>query len=59
MVSMIFLVDYCNGWNFEVVVMLFVDLLYNMVYCMVCNFQDVEDLVQEIYLKVYKYYDKF
>ena len=37
----------------------FVDSLYNTAYRMARNPQDAEDLVQETYLKAYKYYDKF
>ena len=37
----------------------YVDTLYNAAYRMSRNSQDAEDLVQEAYLKAYKYYDKF
>ena len=47
------------GWNFEAVAMPFVDSLYNTAYRMTRNSEDAEDLVQETYLKAYKYYDKF
>jgi len=48
-----------EGWNFEEVAMPFVDALYNTAYRMTRNAQDAEDLVQETYLKAYRYYDKF
>jgi len=47
------------GWNFEAAAMPFVDSLYNTAYRMTRNSEDAEDLVQETYLKAYKYYDKF
>ena len=37
----------------------YLDPLYNAAYRMARNPQDAEDLVQETYLKAYKYYDKF
>jgi len=48
-----------RGWNFEAAAMPFVDALYNTAYRMTRNAQDAEDLVQETYLKAYRYYDKF
>ena len=48
-----------RGWDFEAAAMPFVDSLYNAAYRMARNAQDAEDLVQETYLKAYKYYDKF
>lgn len=48
-----------QGWDFEAVAMPFVDSLYNTAYRMTRNAQDAEDLVQETYLKAYRYYDKF
>jgi RNA polymerase sigma-70 factor (ECF subfamily) len=51
--------DHQRGWDFEAVAMPFVDALYNTAYRMTRNSEDAEDLVQETYLKAYKYYDKF
>jgi RNA polymerase sigma-70 factor (ECF subfamily) len=51
--------DQKMGWDFESVAMPFVDSLYNTAYRMTRNAQDAEDLVQETYLKAYRYYDKF
>lgn len=51
--------DHQRGWNFEAAAMPFVDALYNTAYRMTRNAEDAEDLVQETYLKAYKYYDKF
>jgi len=48
-----------RGWDFEAVAMPFVDALYNTAYRMTRNAEDAEDLIQETYLKAYKYYDKF
>src|SRR5438105_4635859 len=47
------------GWDFEKAAMPYVDSLYNTAYRMTRNSEDAEDLVQETYLKAYKYYDKF
>jgi RNA polymerase sigma-70 factor (ECF subfamily) len=52
-------VDHQKGWNFEAAAMPFVDALYNTAYRMTRNSEDAEDLVQETYLKAYRYYDKF
>lgn len=51
--------EHQRGWNFEAAAMPFVDALYNTAYRMTRNSEDAEDLVQETYLKAYKYYDKF
>jgi len=51
--------DQSKGWDFEAAAMPFVDSLYNTAYRMTRNAEDAEDLVQESYLKAYKYYDKF
>ena len=48
-----------QGWDFEAAAMPFVDSLYNTAYRMTRNSEDAEDLVQETYLKAYRYYDKF
>ena len=45
--------------NFEAAAMPYLDALYNTAYRMTRNAQDAEDLIQETYLKAYKYYDKF
>jgi RNA polymerase sigma-70 factor (ECF subfamily) len=52
-------VSHKEGWNFEAAAMPFVDALYNTAYRMTRNSEDAEDLVQETYLKAYRYYDKF
>ena len=51
--------DQSKGWDFEAAAMPFVDSLYNTAFRMTRNPEDAEDLVQESYLKAYKYYDKF
>ncbi len=51
--------DAQRGWNFEAAAMPYVDSLYNTAYRMTRNAEDAEDLVQETYLKAYKYYGKF
>ena len=48
-----------RSWDFEAAAMPYVDSLYNTAYRMARNSEDAEDLVQETYLKAYKYYDKF
>jgi RNA polymerase sigma-70 factor (ECF subfamily) len=53
------LASHKSGWDFEDAAMPFLDGLYNTAYRMARNAQDAEDLVQETYLKAYKYYDKF
>ena len=51
--------DQPTAWDFENATMPFLDALYNTAYRMTRNAEDAEDLVQETYLKAYKYYDKF
>lgn len=51
--------DHKKGWDFEAAALPFLDALYNTAYRMTRNAEDAEDLVQEAYLKAYKYYDKF
>src|SRR4051812_6303997 len=51
--------DHEQGWDFEKAAMPYVDSLYNTAYRLTRNSEDAEDLVQETYLKAYKYYDKF
>ena len=51
--------DQEQAWDFEKAAMPYVDSLYNTAYRMTRNSEDAEDLVQETYLKAYKYYDKF
>ena len=48
--------DHEQGWDFEKAAMPYVDSLYNTAYRMTRNSEDAEDLVQETYLKAYKYY---
>lgn len=45
--------------DFEKVAMPFMDLLYNYALKMTGNPDDAADLVQETYLKAYRFYDKF
>ena len=51
--------DHNGGWNFEAEVLPFMDSLYSTAYRMSRNRQHAEDLLQETYLRAYKYYDKF
>jgi len=51
--------DNPRGWDFEDISMPYIDSLYNTAYRMARNAEDAEDLVQETYLKAYRYYDKF
>ncbi len=48
-----------RSWDFQGAAMPYLDSLYNTAYRMARNSEDAEDLVQETYLKAYKYYDKF
>ncbi len=47
------------GWDFETAAIPFLDSLYSMAYRLTRNPDEAQDLVQETYLKAYKYYDKF
>lgn len=47
------------SWDFETAALPFLDALYNMGYRLTRNADDAQDLVQETYLKAYRYYDKF
>jgi len=51
--------DQQRGWDFEAAAMPFVDSLYNTAFRMTRNSEDAQDLVQETYLKAFRYYDKF
>jgi len=51
--------DHSGSWDFESMAMPYVDSLYSTALRMTRNPQDAEDLVQETYLRAYKYYDKF
>lgn len=48
-----------HGWDFDAAAIPFLDPLYNMAYRLTRNAEDAQDLVQETYLKAYRYYDKF
>ena len=48
-----------TSWDFDSLVMPYLDSLYNTAYRMTRSAEDAEDLVQETYFKAYKYYDKF
>lgn len=51
--------DPALGWDFEQAALPFLDPLYNMAYRLTRNAEDAQDLLQETFLKAYKYYDKF
>lgn len=51
--------DTVTSWDFESMAMPYVDSLYSTALRMTRNPHDAEDLVQETYLRAYKYYDKF
>jgi RNA polymerase sigma-70 factor (ECF subfamily) len=48
-----------TAWDFDSLVMPYLDSLYNTAYRMTRSSEDAEDLVQETFFKAYKYYDKF
>ncbi|MCH9649099.1 MAG: sigma-70 family RNA polymerase sigma factor [Deltaproteobacteria bacterium] len=48
-----------HRWDFQGAAMPYMDSLFNTAFRMARNSEDAEDLVQETYLKAYKYYDKF
>ncbi|MEM1203521.1 MAG: sigma-70 family RNA polymerase sigma factor [Acidobacteriota bacterium] len=48
-----------SSWDFESAAIPFLDSLYNTAFRLTRNAEDAQDLVQETYLKAYKYYDKF
>jgi RNA polymerase sigma-70 factor (ECF subfamily) len=48
-----------TSWDFDSLVMPYLDSLYNTAYRMTRSSEDAEDLVQETFFKAYKYYDKF
>ncbi|MEM8997852.1 MAG: sigma factor, partial [Acidobacteriota bacterium] len=45
--------------DFETATIPYLDSLYNTAYRLTRNAEDAQDLVQETYLKAYRYYDKF
>ncbi len=47
------------GWDFESAAIPFLDALYNMAYRLTRKPEDARDLVQETYLKAFRYYDRF
>lgn len=47
------------GWEFEAAAIPYLDPLYNMAFRLTRNAEDAQDLVQETYLKAFRYYDKF
>lgn len=48
-----------TAWDFESATMPYLDALYNTALRMTRSPQDAEDLIQETYLKAYRYYDQF
>ncbi len=48
-----------KGLNFERALLPYVESLYSTAYRLVLNPQDAEDLVQETFMKAFKYFDKF
>ncbi len=47
------------GWDFESAAIPFLDALYNMAYRLTRKPEDARDLVQETYLKAFRYYNRF
>lgn len=48
-----------HGKEFEEIALKYIDSLYNMALRLVLNKEEAEDLVQETYLKAYRFFDTF